>query len=85
MNMIDENAKTILESNPVAFATVDASGAPNVIGTAYAKVIADDKILITDNYMVQTIDNIKSNTKICLASWDADWNGFKFIAFRFWK
>lgn len=77
--MVHENAKAVIESNPVAFATVDVHGAPNVIGTAYAKVVADDQILITDNYMSQTVKNLKSNNKVCLASWDKDWNGYKFV------
>lgn len=77
--MINEKAKQIIENNPVAFATVDESGNPNVIGVAFVKVLEANKILITDNYMTKTKENLSINKNICLASWDKDWNGYKII------
>lgn len=75
---IDTKIKKIVEENPIAFATVDSSNKPNVIGVAYVKVV-NNKILITDNYMNQTKENILNNKNICLAVWNKDWNGYKLV------
>jgi len=73
------NFKNIIENNPVAFATVDAKNKPNVIGVAYIKVINEKYILITDNYMSKTKDNLLHNNNVCLAIWDNKWHGIKII------
>jgi len=77
--MITDEAKKIIEENPVAFATVGAENKPNVIGVAYVKVVSGNRVLITDNYMKQTEENLRHNNNICLAVWDKDWNGYKLI------
>lgn len=74
--MINEKIKKIIEENPVVFAT-SADNQPNVIAVAYAKVVSDNKILVTDNYMKGTKENIEQNHNVCLAVWDKDWNGYK--------
>lgn len=79
MNKIDDNIKQIVENNPIAFATVDLNGKPNVIGIAFVKVVSDNQVIITDNFMKQTKENIENNNNICLAVWDKDWNGYKLI------
>jgi len=76
--MIPEEAKKIIEENPVSLATVDENGKPNVIAVAYVK-LKDDKLIITDNYMSQTKENILSKKSVCLAVWNKDWEGYKII------
>lgn len=71
--------KNLIEGNPVAFATVTTDNKPNVIGVAFVKVIADDMVLITDNYMDQTIKDISQNKNVCLIVWDADLTGYKLV------
>jgi len=63
----------------VALATVDGSHKPNVIGVAYVKVVSKNQVLITDNYMRQTKENLEKNKSVCLASWDKNWNGYKLV------
>ena len=79
MIKITPKAKKLIEENPLAFATVDKTGKPNVIGVAYVKVVSRNQILITDNYMKQTKENLEKNNNICLAVWDKKWNGYKLI------
>ncbi|RLG20907.1 hypothetical protein DRN74_04165 [Candidatus Micrarchaeota archaeon] len=76
---INEELKKLIEENPLAFATVDEAGKPNVIGVAYVKVVSKNQILITDNYMKQTKENLEKNNNVCLAVWDKDWNGYKLV------
>ncbi len=78
MSTITPEAKKLLEANPAAFATA-VNKKPNVIGVAYVKVVEKDKLLITDNYMKQTKQNLAKNNNVCLAVWNKDWYGYKFI------
>lgn len=71
--------KKLIEGNPVAFATVNNVGKPNVIVVAYVKVVSKNQILITDNYMKQTKENLMINNNVCLAVWDKNWEGYKLI------
>lgn len=79
MTKINAKTKKLIEKNPVAFATVDSNGKPNVIGVAYVKVVSKNQILITDNYMKQTKENLEKNDNVCLAVWDKNWNGYKLV------
>lgn len=71
--------KKHIEKYSLALATVMKDGKPNLIGVAYTKVVGDDLILITDNFMNQTIKDIKSNPNVVLVCWNEDMEGFKFI------
>ena len=71
--------KNLIETNPVAFASVDKNNKPNVIGVAYIKVIDGKNVLITDNYMNKTKENLTTNNNVCLAIWDKKWKGIKII------
>jgi predicted pyridoxine 5'-phosphate oxidase superfamily flavin-nucleotide-binding protein len=71
--------KDLIENNAVAIATVTEENSPNVIGVAFVKVINDDSVLITDNYMNQTIKDIIGNKNVCLAVWNKDFKGYKLI------
>jgi len=71
--------KDLIESNPVAFATVTEGNKPNVIGVAFVKVISEDRVLITDNYMNQTVKDITQNPNVCLIVWDSEFKGYKLV------
>lgn len=79
MKKITSEIKHLIENNAIAFATVDSKGHPNVIGVAYVKVVSDNQIVITDNFMKQTKENIEKNNNVCLAVWDKKWNGYKLV------
>ena len=76
--MINKEIKKIIEENPIALSTV-SNNKPNVIPVAYVKVVSENQILITDNYMKQTKENLEKNNNVCLAVWDKNWNGYKII------
>lgn len=76
--MIDEEVKKLIESEAVAVATVMPDGNPNIVGVACVKVV-EGKVLITDNYMNQTIKDIKNNQRVALAVWNKKWEGYKLI------
>lgn len=74
---IDAKMKKVVEGNPMALATVNPDGTPNVIAVAYARVVEGNKIVVTDNYMRRTKENVERNPSCCLAVWDRKWNGYK--------
>ncbi len=71
--------KDLIENNPVAFATVIDNVKPNIIGVASVKVISENEILVTDNYMSQTKNDIIKNNNVCLIVWDKNLKGYKLI------
>lgn len=48
---------------PVVFTTVDKKGTPNTIYVICVKRIGDDKIVVANNKMHKTLENIKAGTK----------------------
>jgi predicted pyridoxine 5'-phosphate oxidase superfamily flavin-nucleotide-binding protein len=71
--------KKIIEKNPVVLATVLDKKFPNAVVVAFVKVISDKEILITDNYLNQTIKDLKQNNNVCLLVWNNKWEGYKII------
>ena len=41
------------------------------------KVIDTNKLLISHNEMVKTVENVKINPAICLTTFDKDWKGVR--------
>ncbi len=53
-------------------ATSNAQGVPNVVYIKYLKVIDDETILIADNYLKKTRENILNNGRIAFSVLDED-------------
>ncbi|RLI96568.1 MAG: hypothetical protein DRP00_05155 [Candidatus Aenigmatarchaeota archaeon] len=70
---ISEEVKKLIEENALAFATVDENGNPHCIAVGDVKVVSTDQLLVGDNYMIETIQNIKRNPKVALAVWNRNW------------
>jgi predicted pyridoxine 5'-phosphate oxidase superfamily flavin-nucleotide-binding protein len=66
----------IIEKNPCAISTITKDNKPYAIVVAYCKV-KDNKILITDNYMKNTKNNILNNNYLSLVVWNKDWKSLK--------
>ncbi len=47
----------------VIFSTVNAAGAPNVIYVTCVGIFGDDRLVVADNYMSKTRDNILAGSK----------------------
>src|SRR4030043_2229100 len=72
---ISKQLRRMIEQNPLALATVDKKGKPYVIAVAFVK-IKDNKIIITNNYMEKTINNLKNCFNVSLVGWDKSWKGY---------
>ena len=79
MELINQKITNLIENNPMAFATIQGkTKKPYVVGVACCKVV-DRKIVITDNFMNTTIENIKKNNNVALVVWDNKLNGYQFL------
>ena len=59
-----------LEKSTIAVSTINKDK-PHTIFILYPKII-DNKIIITDNYMKTTVENLKINQNICLAFFEGE-------------
>jgi len=66
-----EDIKDKIEKAKIAVATVNNDEKPHNIVIMYAKV-KDNKIIITNNYMRTTIENIKNNSYVSLVFWEGE-------------
>jgi predicted pyridoxine 5'-phosphate oxidase superfamily flavin-nucleotide-binding protein len=67
---INEGMEKMIENNPLALSTSYKNGNPHTIVVADVKVIDSNKLLIGDNYMLNTMNNLKNNKNVSLAVWD---------------
>ena len=63
--------KDKIEKETIAVATVNKENKPHAIAIMYAKV-KEGKIIITNNYMKTTINNIKNNPNVSLVFWEGE-------------
>lgn len=70
---INSGMKKLIESNALGFASVDKKGIPHNIAVALVKVVSKNQLLISDNYIEETLENIKTNQNVSLVVWTPDW------------
>ncbi|MBN1973208.1 MAG: pyridoxamine 5'-phosphate oxidase family protein [Sedimentisphaerales bacterium] len=68
----DEVKKAISQQEYFPVATSSGTGVPNVAYIKYLKVIDDKTVLIADNYLSKTRDNILNNGKIAFVVLNSD-------------
>lgn len=68
MNLLEK--KNLIDMNPMHIATVSEDNMPNLSIASDVKVIAENKILISHNEMVNTPKNILKNKNIVLTTFN---------------
>lgn len=69
MNINDIKDK--IEHSVIALSSVNKEGKPHNIAVMFVKV-KEDKIIITNNYINTTIENIKDNPLVSIVFWKGD-------------
>lgn len=69
--------KKLIENNPCQIATVTSSHTPNLSVASDIKVIDDVTIIISNNEMINTPDNIIDNGLIVITSFNKEWAGVR--------
>ncbi len=67
----------LIENNPCHIATVNQDNAPNLSVASDIKVLDDETILISNNEMIHTPDNILLNDNVVLTSFNDKWAGVR--------
>lgn len=75
MNLL--NYKELINGKPMHIATVNMENNPNLAVASDVKVIAENKLLISINEMVNTQENIKYNPNVILTVFDQDYKGLR--------
>jgi len=70
---INEGIKNMIEENAMGLATTDKNGNPHNIAVGYVKVVSSDELVISNNYLIETIENIKANKNVSLVVWHKNW------------
>ena len=73
----------IIELNAMALATTNKEGNPHCIAVGDVKVVSQNQLLIGDNYLFYTTQNIQRNNNVSMVVWSRNWEekcvGFEFI------
>ena len=65
--------KNLIENNALAFATIGEDGNPHCVAVGFVKIVSENKILISDNFLIETVKNIRNNPNVALAVWSRNW------------
>ena len=70
MAKINDEMRTLLKETDIwVLATADSSGMPNAVPIVFASLIDDGRILLVDNFMKKTVDNIGVNPNVSVSVW----------------
>ena len=75
--LTEEIKKAISKQDVFPVATSNQDQIPNVVYITYLKVVDDQTVLIADNYLNKTRDNILNNGKIAFAVLDEEKGSFQ--------
>ena len=73
----DEMTKLLEETGLWILATADSDGMPNAVPIRWTKILANDTLMLVDNYMKKSVDNIAANPNVAISVWK-DGTGYQF-------
>ncbi len=68
--MTDRMKELFNKVGAVALGTTTSAGIPNVVPVGAKKIIDDETILISDQFLNKTLANMKSNPKVSVTYWE---------------
>ena len=71
-NTISTGLKKFIEANAMGLATVSKGGKPHNIAVAYVKIV-DDKIIISNSHIKDSVKNLNDNDNVSLVIWNKEW------------
>ncbi len=70
---INGGMKKLIEENALALATINGEKEPHNIAVGFVKVISKNQLLISNNWLVETVENIRKNSNVSLVVWARNW------------
>ena len=78
MVTFNDEMRTLLKVTEIwVLATADRNGIPNAVPLGCVKLLDDDRLLLVDNFMKKTVDNIAVNPYVAVSAWK-DATGYQF-------
>jgi predicted pyridoxine 5'-phosphate oxidase superfamily flavin-nucleotide-binding protein len=78
MGKINNEMKTLLEETDTwVLATADRDAIPNAVPIRFVKLMDDERLLLVDNFMKKTANNIGINPVVAVSVWK-DKTGYQF-------
>ncbi len=77
MLKITEEMEQILNSTLWVLATADTEGMPNAVPIHFKKILSDNQLLLVDNFMQKTRENILANPQVSISVWKES-TGYQF-------
>lgn len=75
MPKLNEAVKSVIAKTKIfPVATASKNGVPNVVPFAFVKVYDEDTILLADNFMNKSLNNLKENPEMAICVWDTESN-----------
>jgi predicted pyridoxine 5'-phosphate oxidase superfamily flavin-nucleotide-binding protein len=73
MAILSERMKEIFSKQGVfVLGTADSNGIPNVVPVGAIKLLDDETILVSDQFFLKTLINLRKNPKVAVSFWDTD-------------
>jgi len=70
MAQMNQRMKEIFEKQEaIVLATATKDGVPNVVPVSVKKVIDDETVLISDQFLNKTLKNLKANPQVAITIW----------------
>ncbi|MBN2241953.1 MAG: pyridoxamine 5'-phosphate oxidase family protein [Acidobacteria bacterium] len=73
MAKLNERMKEIFSSqNILVLGTADLKGTPNVVPVGAVKILDDETVLVSDQFFLKTLSNLRENPKVAISFWEAE-------------
>ncbi len=73
-----EMKEVATEAKVFVLATATRESKPNAVPITFAKVLSDEEILLMDNFMQKTVQNIEANPSVSVSVWASGKGGYQF-------
>ena len=73
MTLLNARMKEIFSKQGVfVLGTADLKGIPNVVPVGAVKILDDETILVSDQFFLKTLSNLKQNPTVAMSFWDTE-------------
>ena len=73
MAWLNESMKEIFAKQGIfVLGTADLNGIPNVVPVGAVKILDDETILVSDQYFLKTLSNLRENPRVAMSFWEVD-------------
>lgn len=71
--MINSGVKKLIEKSAMALSTINPDGSPHSIVVACCRVEEENKIIISNTHIKQTINNLSYDNRVAISVWNKEW------------